>query len=93
MSRGGAATLPVLGSSWVALQRGGRGLHDEEGPLNGEGSVTQWCTPAFTVRVVKVVARMGGVACWRLAARQPCVAAVVSWLRARRYAARLCSMA
>ena len=26
-------------------------------------------------------------------ARQPCVAAVVSWLRAWRYAARLCSMA
>ena len=65
VSRGGATALPVLGSSWVALQRGGRGLHDKEGPLDGEGLVTQRCAPAFTVRMVEVVARTGGIACWR----------------------------
>ena len=53
MSRGGAAALPVLGSSWVALQRGGRGLCDEEGPLDDEGLVTQWGAPAFVVHVVE----------------------------------------
>ena len=63
--RGGAAALPVLGSSWVALQRGGRGLRDEEGPLDDEGLVMQRCAPVFAVRVVEVVARTGGVACWR----------------------------
>jgi len=65
VSRGGATALPVLGSSWVALQRGGRGLHDKEGPLDGEGLVTQRCAPVFVVRVVEVVARTGGVVCWR----------------------------
>jgi len=55
----------VLGSSWVALQRGGRGLRDKEGPLDDEGLVTQRCAPVFAVRVVEVVARTGGVACWR----------------------------
>ena len=49
----GAAALPVLGSSWVALQRGGRGLRDEEGPLDGEGLVSQRCVSTFAVRVVE----------------------------------------
>ena len=49
----------------MALQRGGRGLRDEEGPLDGEGLVTQRCAPAFAVRVVEVVVRTDSVACWR----------------------------
>ena len=55
----------MLGSSWVALQRGGRGLRDEEGPLDGEDLVTQRCALVFTIRVVEVVARTDSVACWR----------------------------
>jgi len=65
VSRGGAVALPVLGTSWVALQRGGHGLRDEEGPLDGEGLVTQRCALVFAVRMVEVVARTGSVACWR----------------------------